>query len=301
MREDLNALSPQGARERVLEWCSRYGLPGVLLHQVRFVTLAPRWLPFQGGPLLVPGQERFVRTNSGWARELTYFQSKGLEYSLGRPDLKGTLVSDSFAPDAWARMGAVLQRLDSTEVLQESIRETWAKFFPGAPSAEAETYGYPCPLSDDFWRSYAEPYDSFTDALQCLSEALWCLQQHRPQMTGTERQQVLRGSALFEALLAPVSPSLAVSADAISQEWVCNSLLSAFAMMALQDLTENRRVARCESCRRLFISQHPAALFCSPQCRWKTQKRRHRQKNGAVGTTRSAPGRRRRSPKERHK
>src|ERR1039457_6984167 len=59
----------RGGEEKVVEWCSQYGLLGTLLHRVETIILPaePRVLPF----VKAPGQPRpvsttFTRTNSGW-------------------------------------------------------------------------------------------------------------------------------------------------------------------------------------------------------------------------------------------
>lgn len=179
------------------------------------------------------------------------------------------------------------QSLRSAEIFQETLREGWWSYFPDVPAEEAETYAYPAPLSEAFWRLYAEPYSTFIEALQRLTEALWDLEHHKPrkQTTETDRPRVAEGRAMLHALLAPASPAVVPQDDgSFRQEWVCGSLLSAFAMMALQDLTESRRVRGCDVCHRLFVSQHPRALYCSPVCRWKLQKRRQRDKQKQLET-----------------
>jgi hypothetical protein len=265
------------SERRILQWCDAYGLPGLLLQQTRMATLAPRWATLEEGtPLLVPSQLTFVRTNTGWNSKRTLFRPAELKVSA---ELKGQVVPHAQAPEAWARVGIVTQDLRSPDITHEGLRDTWSTFFPDVPSDRAEDYPYPAPLSAQFWREYAEPYSAFLDGLQCLAEALWELAHHKPegQSTPADAQHVTRGVALLDALLASASPTIVpTAAGGFAPQWVCSSLLSAFAMMALQDKTEGRHVRNCASCGRVFISQHPAALYCSPHCRWKTQKRRSR-------------------------
>jgi len=279
---DALALSMPEANARLTDWCARYGLPGVLLQQVRVATFAPRWISLdEKESVLVPAQEQFTRTNTGWVIRRSLFRSEDVEGIFKSPTLRGTPTSRDAAPEAWARTGVLRQSLRSPEIFQESVRETWWKFFPDVSAEEAETYAYPAPLSEPFWRLYAEPYGAFIDGLQRLTEALWDLEHHKPrkQATETDRRRVAEGRDIFHALLAPASPAVVPQDDgSFRQEWVCGSLLSAFAMMALQDLTESRRVRGCDVCHRLFVSQHPNAQYCSSVCRWKLQKRRQREK-----------------------
>lgn len=275
------------ARRHIADWCATFGLPGTLLHQVRTVTLAPRWLSItRDEQLLVPTQEQFVRTSTGWATRRTRFQAMDLAQAKTL-DLDGSLVAHASAPEAWSRVGVLRHPLKSAEVVQETLRETWARFFPDVPAEEAETHAYPMPLSEEFWRAYAEPYGTFLDALQCIREALWDLEHHRPQRKHqpSDFKLVWDGKRLLDHLLAPASAAIVPQPDGtFTQEWVCGSLLSAFAMMALQDLTEKRRVRRCDACQRLYVSQHPGALYCSSLCRWKVQKRRQRKLESAGKT-----------------
>jgi len=44
----------------------------------------------------------------------------------------------------------------------------WARFFPGALPAQRNVHLYPMPLSETFWRTYAEPLFDFV----CWGKAL---------------------------------------------------------------------------------------------------------------------------------
>jgi hypothetical protein len=81
----------------------------------------------------------------------------------------------------------------------------------------------------------------------------------------------------LHTLLAPVQPSLTVGSDAqYRQTWRTRSLLSSFALMALLDLTEQRRVLTCRTCGRVFVSGAYQARYCSERCRATAQKRAYR-------------------------
>lgn len=283
LRNSLSRGIPE-AEAAVLDWCSRYGLPGMLPHQIRSITLAPRWRSAsEDGEIIVPSQRHYVRTHHGWAGRDADVRPTKVEYSFNRPELKGLPVPRDVAPDAWEQTCVLRQPLRSPEHIRESLRETWWEYFPAVPQDEAETYDYPIPLSEDFWRLYAEPYGEFLHGVQYLGEALWSLRHHQPvDVSAVEDARIVkRGVFLLETLLAPATVTAVPMADGtFAQAWICGSLLSAFALMALQDLTESRRVRDCaaEPCGRLFVSQHPAALYCSDACRWKMQKRASRRR-----------------------
>jgi hypothetical protein len=55
-------------------------------------------------------------------------------------------------------------------------------------------------------------------------------------------------------------------------------LLASFALMALWDLEEGRRVYSCKNCGNHFVSKDPRAGYCSVTCRNTAQSRRYRTK-----------------------
>lgn len=263
------AAEPDDAR-RILDWCNRYGLLGVLLQRVREVRFAPRWqrigFPGAEADLLYPTQSRVVRTATGWREQVTHnLMGTVLE---GEPDREGTLVEEDERP-ADMPVGALIRRLDTFDWQWEPLSNTWARFFPDTPREERETREYPLPLSTDFWREYAEPLDDFVTAVRALVRALHHLEQP---------SEVRRGRELINVLAEDVSLVLAVDVDEFRQAWVATSLLGTLAAMAIFDLTGGKRVRRCETCGRPFVSGAPAARYCSPTCRHTAQKRVYRQR-----------------------
>lgn len=266
-------------QERILDFCRKFGLPGSLLHQMEVVTLAPRWARLEDGDVLVPAQQQFIRTNTGWRGKRSFFVGSLLNRTSTASPTDGRLVPAEDAPEAWQRVGVLRRDLRSPDVIVEPLSNTWAKYFPAVPPAEAETFQYPMPLTAEFWRAYAEPQTAILEAIQVLSQALWELRHHKaePERTKADENHVGVGVTLLHALLAPASATIVPLRDGtFGQQWACGSLLSAMAMMALHDLTENRRVRACAVCGRMFVSQHPAATYCREQCRWAQQKRKQR-------------------------
>lgn len=287
------------AEHQFLAWCVKYGLPGTLLHRSRVVTLAPRWTrtDTDDGSLLLPSQLQYVRTATGWKMKRHLLPAENVAAAFGVGDREGSLLLPDDLRDPSLVVGVAGHALESSEPTNSTLADSWARYFPGVAREEAETFAYPAPLSEPFWNSYAEPYADFLDALRILSQALWELRHLKPetQISADEFQHVRTGVDLLQGLLEPASVSIVPMRDGtFSQEWVCGSLLSALAMMALHDLTENRNIRACDACHRLFVSQHPGARYCSSPCRWRTQKKRQRDRaakpdKGSIPTKR--PGR----------
>ncbi len=273
--------SREDAEKQIVGWCRRYGLLGLLPHQVRMARLSPRWAEreIEGLAMPVPEQVQLFRLHNGWRRRRTVIPVNEI-VDLAAPDCqRGRLVSRTLAPEAWARIEVIRQDLRSAEISGESVRETFGRFFAGVASDEAEDFAYPAPLSDEFWRTYGEPYEDFLDGLQCFTEAVSMLEAQRntQKLSREDARRVAHGMELLNALLAPANATITAAPGAsFGQRWICGSLLCAFAMMALQDLAEGRHVHPCRTCSRIFVSQHPAARYCSDQCRWTSQKRRQR-------------------------
>ncbi len=229
--------------ERLVRWCSRYGLLGVLLAQTDMVTLVP--MEEESGRL---GQIRYFRMNARWGKFV-------------RREVEGA------SPD-WLRPGALVQHLRTTKWLHEQMGETWARFFPSVPQEAVETFRYPRPLSKPFWESYAEPVEEFAKAAIMLRDALDGLDHDDPH-----------SADLLNALVFRATPAIAPEpGGGWRQCWVGGSLLGSLAMMALVDLAEQRRLLRCAVCQTPFVTTSPKGLYCSKKCRNTAQKRTQRAK-----------------------
>jgi len=89
----------------------------------------------------------------------------------------------------------------------------------------------------------------------------------------------IEGREEMHALLAAVSPILdRGKQDQWKQQWRSMSLLGSFAMMALLDLTEGRRIHECPVDKRMFVADAWQVRYCSPRCRHTAQKRAYRLK-----------------------
>lgn len=255
---------------RILEWCNKYGLLGVLLQRVREVRFAPRWervgLPGADPNLLFPTQRRITRAATGWRSQDT----QRLDGSViqDEPDREGSLVEEGLRP-ADMTAGAWVRKLEAFDWQWEPLWKTWARFFPDTPREESETREYPLPLSEEFWREYAEPLDQFMSAVRAFEGALRHLQRPTEVRLGREK---------INALAEDVSLALSFGRDGFRQAWVATSLLGTLAAMAIFDLSGGKRVLRCETCGRPFVSGAPAARYCSPTCRHTAQKRVYRQR-----------------------
>jgi hypothetical protein len=134
-------------------------------------------------------------------------------------------------------------------------------------------------LSEEFWLSYAEPVEDFIEAASLLLSAVTALGTINPHAETDENdlEKIDWGMGVLHSLVRTVGPAVIPKPEgSLRQEWVSTSLLGAFAMMGLLDLTESRRILGCENCGTVFVSRSRRAKYCSQKCRLTTQKRRHR-------------------------
>lgn len=158
----------------LLEWCSHYGLLGLLPQATQSVRLAPRWgksLAFVANEpdsetvqVLTPQALQYNRINGGWFQQmhgrLLGFHPVQRPYSK---KLEGQLVPKQLWLSDWPIPSVSLEQLIGIPGPwhEESLTETWSRFFPGVPKHKREIYAYPMPCTIEFWKAYAEPVNIF--------------------------------------------------------------------------------------------------------------------------------------------
>lgn len=232
---------------KLLGWCARYGLLGVLPHRAVQVTLAP-----QTGVHI-----QYAKFGAGWI---------------------ATERQPPLTP------GAVLQPLRGVGSVAEPLSATWSRFFPDVPPDQRETFRYPEPLTEKFWAMYAEPLADFLSCMHALRELhqatmLFQARSAAERRLGNLQAALAGGSHLMpEGLVAGVG--LALNWDrsrrSVHLKWVASSLLASLTVMMLQDVAYGRAL-QCPGCGRAFVSGAYQARFCSERCRWVVQKREYRE------------------------
>src|ERR1051325_2924953 len=97
------------AEEKLLSWCSNYGLLGILSHRTHFVTLAARWKPIaRRNETVFPAHKRYFRAPNGWI-ESTHRNLRDAVGGERAQQITGTLVSE-----------AEIERLPDPQVIADS-------------------------------------------------------------------------------------------------------------------------------------------------------------------------------------
>jgi hypothetical protein len=192
-------------------------------------------------------------------------------------------VQRALIPDKWPRPAAVIEHspaysnpLDLSE--SGPLGKRWAEYFPDVPGPEEETHAYPAPLSEEFWRSYAEPIFEFYYHARMLWMIWDNLHVGRPEVPGQAPAEVARERCRrsLNQLLTPVSTVLVEDRSDLRRVRVAPSLLGSLALMILDDVAEKRRVRRCARCKRPFRAAAWAARFCGERCRQTAAQARYR-------------------------
>jgi len=247
----FRGFSPE-SQSKILDWCKRHGLLGVLLSRWESATLSPR----------------ADRLHPTLRIQNRYIRGSGTDIEIRRT------TGDLDQP----RSGALIHLLNEYEIKNEPLGKTWYRFFPSVPKQQREVFAYPVPYSRRFWRLYAEPEIEFWHAAKLFAGIVEHFGPATKAIAGKprKRSEALARKQAFHTLNVlrkPVSQVLVDAADRPRQEWVAPSLLASFAEMFVIDTVAGRRAQYCACCGYPYISEAYQARYCSPSCRLRQQKR----------------------------
>ena len=296
---DSKQLTPE-TKQAILDWCTSYGLLGLVPHRTESIALAARWQPKHpfidvtakvGGEVLrdvlLPSRLRYFHSNNGWG-EWSSTQRIGLNLRgsvlTDEPDMQGALVERDDLPDArWAQAEVIWRPLNGPGLEVVSASDSWARFFPSIPESDRETYTYPLPNTAEFARLYCEPLTDFRLAAATFRDAvrdikLWIDHTGSAEtILPSDRERIERGRRSLHSLLSPIRVGDAFTTDGmVEQSWVAPSLLSSLALMMHQAFQGGTQIRRCKKCRKIFASKAYQKRYCSDKCSWAAEKRRQR-------------------------
>jgi hypothetical protein len=269
------------AKEReqlVVDWCNRNGLLGILLEYTYLVNLHPAHRP--------------KRTGKEHEIELSYVR-RGAGFGFG--DHTGRLISKKIAEpyvilENFAECADLSAGFPPFDIVVEPLSKTWHRFFPGVLASRINTYRYPFPHSDDFWRHYGEPLEFFLEFVRLFYEAAHNLNgrvERAPESENTWKRDI--AVSRLSSLTERVSAFLHCEEDgSFRQRWAASSLLSTYAMMLHLDMLGGRRLIHCRKCNMPFLSDAYQAEYCSRTCRNTVQKRRYRERKDTAQDSESS-------------
>lgn len=279
----VNRVRSNVARDQraIADWCSQFGLLGILPLSAESVSLAPYWIePPLPHDDPVPFDAEYLRYDLRGGQWHSTVVDAHVNTDSPDSDFR---PEKPVPPERWISPRSTSERFRSRPGLFSSVEATdssdlkrWSSFFPAVPEAQRDIFPYPQPLSTDFWPIYAEPVSLFLSYARDLFDAV----------AFVPKAKVPKGikvtytpDVMLEYFLEPIGISIERDGDGRPQQrWRCPSLLSMFAMMAILDLGEGFRLLRCADpqCETPFITRSYQSRFCSDRCAWRTRKREQR-------------------------
>ncbi len=267
-------------QNEILDWCSRFGLLGILPHTAISIQIPPRNSSPNGRK-----QNEYVRVNGQWIDRIgtqPYVSADGVtlfdlveafQSLLFRAQSRSGNTPDLGKVDELAQRSHPVATisfldldLDGPTLRTVPLSTVLSRYFPDFKDA-GDHFKCPRPLTREFWKIYSERVDDF------LQTAVTFLTAVEP-IAGLHD---IGSLSWLESFLAPIGVSLSFdSTNQIQEQWVCPSLLSSFGRMAVQDLSAGMRVLCCACCGRPFVTSSYQTRYCSEQCGWRQRKRRTR-------------------------
>ena len=304
---DRSALSP-GLEDELLTWCSRFGLLGVLPHQVQAVMFPPRWQSVEGHRRLEAISDVYERGSAGWRQRDELLGLKASKPAVvnvqvdadllarlrRRPRLSRSLRPTVDSPGKYGlgfSTGALTPLLNGGGVLLRSLHDATlevadlddpavAAYFSGRDTDDAGGWPHHGFEEEAFWRAYGEPLPDFLAAAQILVRALDAMAAARSEMFHGDRQAALEAAWRNLNDLTVDSPQAGrVDADGtVTLGYATPSLLASLALMLQKDLGDGATISRCAFCGTPVVSGIKWTAYCSTTCRWSDQKARQRRR-----------------------
>ncbi len=241
---------------------------GLLLLKVRQITLYPLWERAEGEEDAWPTSRTYSRAPTGWIPSVgTYASPEALELSPAERQ-EGKVVHREFWNPTWDKPGVLMQDPDTGKFSNCDL-DVLAEYFPSVSPVDRKVYRYPIPLSEEFWRLYAEDVEQFQKCARRFAHLVRTIAWYQTEERFTPEDQIrFKDATMALRILAAYTISTIGESgdDGFIRRWAATSLISGYALMALLDLT-NGLLNVCHECGRVFASSAGRARFCSPRCR----------------------------------
>ncbi len=256
--------------ELALAWCNENGLLGILPAFADRLLFPPLIEESESGLGYRAVQVRYLRSGGNWRTE-----SVECPWTRNRKDA----VRDGHELDTLLPAPRVFGIRESYTKRNVSAQffpltgEIEAKFIPsGSPDAGSVFPSVPRPGSRAFLDVYGEPAWEITQWALAFERTVTEVSNGHGIREGTQRSL-----GFLADLASAASPTFSLTKKGRLQEVrVSAGLLASFALMALWDLEDGRRVHPCKNCGNYLVSKDPRAGYCSVKCRNTAQSRRYR-------------------------
>ncbi len=250
----------------ICDWCSRYGLLGILFHEVKMFRLPYVDRQPEGN---MYKSIAFSKRQGKWYAHDFHFQGTQLQNPKA--------VTSSFQD--WQKGEVELESCTSSSFVA-GVEDA---FYWSDPYWIADNY-FPFSRdiintlktsdSNEVWKGYCEPLDFFWDKLTMLTKGLVLLAHSHTQY------QYEEGVRALTRLLGESPVFYGFFKGKVVPNYRTPSLISAYSLMALEDAARGSRIFQCENekCRSWFTSKRINAKFCTAACNTVQQQRKHRKR-----------------------
>lgn len=266
------------SEQRLLGWCARYGLLGVLLEDLERVESPARWETDRSPAArreLLATVRTYRHDGDGW-RESVAQQSPSVRRKVDRTMRReaGRLVPAHLLLERWNHPGVHLHNTETGEVWVAPVDHPQLRPFFRAGHSLADAVIEPA--SPRFWEVYGEPIVDFVRRADAIRIALEAMREGDPSP--------------LNRLAAHNRHAIVMDNGRPTPRWTSRSLIGAMAAMAMQGLVDGGVVLVCVGCQAMFVSSAYQARYCSPRCRNRTTQRNFRERAKKVCSTNEEDG-----------
>lgn len=254
------------SEQRLLAWCARYGLLGVLLEDLERVEFPAKWEKDRSPAArreLLATVRTYRHDGDAWRESITQRPpsvrrkaDRAIRRESGRP------VPAHLLLDQWSLPGVHLHNAVTGEVWMAPVDDRQLRPFFRAGHTLADTVIEPA--SPGFWEVYGEPIHDFVRRADAIQIALEALRVGDPSP--------------LNRLASHNRHAIVMENGQPTPRWTSRSLIGAMVAMAMQDVIGGGHVLVCAGCRAVFVSRAYQARYCSQRCRNRTTQRSFRER-----------------------
>ncbi len=273
----------------ITDWFRSHGSLGLFFIEARQVNLYPRW--GRNEPLkleeCLPAFYTQIRTPTGWKRQTSSTWNVNTMSLPSDKRVENSLVPKEHWTDGWEP--GVIVTNEQGVISRAKLADFMGRFFQTIQHNERETYIYPTPFTEAFWRLYSESIVEFLNMAHSFEQMVRTLIRGDSETSPFEAYKLEFARQRLLYFSSQVNPSLYPKKDgSFGREWVCTSLMASFSMMVQLDL-QRGLLNECANCETIFVSSAGRARFCSERCR-KTMLQREWRDRKASGYSQRSTG-----------
>ncbi len=278
--------------DAILEWVHKYGLLGLFLHNVQYVSNYDRLgydltsrdpqlpLGYESGKVLQPIRQAYSKLGTSWDIHQHYMRHYYWEgtsdaglgndnyHVKGQPAREFMPWKDPHASESNAFVVKINDPFIPVPV-RERLDQGLQQYFPNMEQHMSDSLAktreqrlIPQPCGGGFWTKYGERVTEFYHTVLQFVTAINIIMSSK----STEKQKINASNRLNA--LCDVQPVIIPTASTNQTRLGFSSLLGLLSFSAMQGLSGNieARVCELDTCQNMYIPKQKNAKFCSKNC-----------------------------------